>query len=107
MKKGWIVTYSDGNQIQENHSSWQELPNKKDIVRVSLKWEDKFWHIDKSSNVLAFTSPGKRMYFDSANPGVQRVHSRTIGWYESEFRYYYRVEEATGKMIQEYQSVKD
>jgi hypothetical protein len=102
MPKGWIVQYKDGSVFCESDMPWRKLPNKKDIRRVILKWEDRIWSIDDQEH---YTVPTTRGYIDvnSARVSGGGVHSRAIGYYdmENKCKVYLRVEEATGKMSYE------
>lgn len=101
MPRGWIVAYRDGTAICEDEMSWIKLPNKKEIRRVILKWEDRIWSFDDKKN---YTVPKTRGYVDVTTGGMsQGIHSRAIGYYDTEERckVYMRVEEATGKMTYE------
>ncbi len=81
--------------------SWRKLPNKKEIRRVIIKWEDRIWSLEDKEH---YTVPTTRGYIDVNIGGLsQGIHSRTIGYYdlEDKSRVYIRVEEATGKMSYE------
>ena len=101
MPKGWIVQYQDGSVFCEDDMSWRKLPKKRDIRRVILKWEDRIWSFEDKEN---YTVPGTRGYLDVSAGGVtQGIHSRTIGYYDTEenCKIIMRVDEATGKMTYE------
>ncbi len=101
MSKGWIVHYKDGTVYCEDDMHWRKLPNKGDIRRVILKWEDRIWSLDDKEN---YTVPKIRGYMDVNTGGIsQGIHSRTIGYYDTEekCKVYIRVDEATGKMTYE------
>jgi len=102
MSKGWVVLYRDGSVICEDEMTWKKLPNKRDIRRVIIKWEDRIWSLDDKEH---YTVPTTRGYVDVNSIGVSGggVHSRAIGYYdlEGKCRVYLRVEEATGKMSYE------
>lgn len=99
MRKGWVVQYKDGTVICEDEMPWIKLPNKKEIRRVILKWEDRMWSFDDKEN---YTVPKTRGYMDVNSLGImsQGIHSRTIGYYdvENNEKVIMRVEEATGRM---------
>lgn len=99
MPKGWIVQYKDGSVICEDDMAWKKLPNKRDIRRVILKWEDRIWSLDDKEH---YTVPTKRGFINvnSGNISGPQIDSRAIGYYdlEDKSRVYLRVDEATGKM---------
>ena len=99
MPKGWVVQYKDGSVVCEADMPWKKLPNKKEIRKVILKWEDRIWSIDDKEH---YTVPTTRGYIDvnSASVSSGGIHSRAIGYYdlENKCKVYLRVEEATGKM---------
>lgn len=101
MPKGWIVLYKDGTVFCEDEMSWGKLPNKREIRRVILKWEDRIWSLDDKEN---YTVPKTRGYMDVSTVGTsQGIHSRTIGYYDMEekCKVYFRVDEITGRMTME------
>lgn len=101
MPRGWVVEYQDGTVLCEDDMSWNKLPNKKEIKRMILKWEDRTWSFDNKKH---YTVPKTRGYVDVHSRGFsQGIHSRAIGYYDTEERckVYMRVEEATGKMTYE------
>jgi len=98
MRRGWIVQYSDGSVIIEDDMPWNKVPDNKNIRRMILKWDDKFWSLDEKDY---YTVPKKRGYIDVNMGGSsQGIHSRTIGYYDMEekAKVIIRVEEATGRM---------
>lgn len=103
MDRGWIVEYKDGHLVLEDEMSWNKLPNKKDIRKVFLKWEDRLWSIENQEN---FTVPSRRGHIDISPSGFignEGLHSRTIGYYDTEnkCKVIMRVVEATGQMTYE------
>ena len=107
MKRGWVAQYKDGSTVCEDEMPWNKLPNKKEIRRVILKWEDRMWSFDDKEH---YTVPKTRGYMDvnSAGTGGQGIHSRTIGYYdlEEQCKVMMRVDEATGKMSYETEPFK-
>jgi hypothetical protein len=105
MSRGWVVQYKDGTAICEDEMMWQKLPNKKDIARVILKWEDRTWSLD---NKKYYTIPKKRGYVDvnAGGVGQQGIDARFIGFYDTDegCKVYMKVDEATGKMTYETES---
>jgi hypothetical protein len=99
MARGWVVQYRDGSVVYEDEMPWIKLPNKRDIRRVILKWEDRMWSFDDKEHYIV---PKTRGYMDVNSAGVlsQGIHSRTIGYYdlEEKCKVIMRVEEATGQM---------
>ena len=94
MTRGWEVEYENGHVIQEEQMEWKDLPNKKDIVRVTLRWDGRRWDIKN-----------KEAYFQrkraSMVPGVAesfRIEARMIGYYEGNKKVMYEVNEFTGEM---------
>ena len=104
MPRGWIAQFNDGSTICEEDMSWNSVPNKKDIQRMVLKWEDRIWSIEGKEN---YTAPQTRGFVDISPSGLSYggIDSRAIGYYdpESNCKVYIRVEEATGKMKHEIQ----
>lgn len=101
MPKGWIAQFRDGSVICESDMDWKKVPNKKEISRMVLKWEDRMWSLDDKET---YTVPSKRGYVDVSTRGTkQGIHSRTIGYYDlqEKCKVFMRVEEATGKMSYE------
>jgi len=102
MPKGWIVQYKDGSVLCESDMPWKKLPNKKEIRRVIIKWDDRIWSLDDKEH---YTVPKTRGYIDVNSAAISGggVHSRAIGYYdlENKCKVYLRVEEATGKMSYE------
>jgi len=96
MKRGWEVEYPDGTTINENQMNWKKLPNKKDIVRLSLKWDGKQWDL---RNKEAYAQKKRGM----AVPGYPKTFliARYIGYYEGSKKIFYKVDEATGQMTLE------
>ena len=106
MRRGWIVQYKDGSVFYEDEMPWKKLPNKKEITRVFLKWEERLWSFEDKEN---YTAPKTRGYIDSSGGGItQGIHSRAIGYYDKEnkCKVYMRVEEATGKMTYETEPIE-
>ena len=98
MHRGWVVQYHDGRVFCEDDMPWQKLPEKKNIRRVILKWNDRFWSLDDKEHYVA---PTRREVIDIQLGGISPsvVHSRTIGYYsmEENCKVILRVEESTGK----------
>lgn len=107
MSRGWVVQFKDESTICEEDMSWGSVPNKKNIRRMILKWEDRIWSIDDKEN---YTAPQTRGFVDISPSGSSctGVDSRAIGYYdmESKCKVFIRVEEATGKMKHEIQEIK-
>ena len=98
MQRGWIVVFKDGSIIWEDDMPWNKVPTKRNIIKMILKWDDRFWSLDNKEN---YTVPKKRGYLDVSVGGTsQGIHSRTIGYYDMEekCKVVLRVEESTGKM---------
>jgi len=99
MRRGWVVQYKDGTVICEDEMPWNKVPNKKEIRRVILKWEDRTWSLDDKEH---YTVPKIRGYVDVNSAGVanEGINSRTIGYYdlEEKCRVMVRVDETTGRM---------
>ena len=93
MSKGWIAEYKDGSVFCEEDCPWNKLPDKRNIARLILKWEDRFWEITGKDN---YTVPSVRGYIDSQ--GSQGIDSRTIGYYDTDSKVILRVSEDTGSM---------
>lgn len=102
MRRGWIAQYKDGTVVCEDEKPWRSLPNKQEITRVLLKWEDRVWSLDNKQH---YTVPKTRGYVDvnAGSIGQQAIDSRFIGYYDTEMgcKVYLKVDEATGKMTYE------
>ena len=101
MSKGWVVQFEDGTVVCEDDMPWISVPNKKNIRRFILKWQDRIWSLDDKDN---YTVPTTRGYLDiSLGGSSQGVDSRTIGYYDTEenCKVILRVEESTGKATYE------
>jgi Cft2 family RNA processing exonuclease len=96
MQRGWEVEYKDGTVINEDQMSWNKLPNRNDIIRLSLKWDGKQWHL---RNKEAYAQKKRGM----AIPGRAEafIIARYIGYYEGAKKVFYKVDEATGQMTLE------
>jgi hypothetical protein len=99
MPRGWIVQYHDGRTITEydrdgNEINWRDIP-KKNIKSVSLKWNDKYWHLYDKENYIQckrgwlLPSPGRV---------IPNIEYRCIGYWENNNKVIYKVSEHTGKM---------
>ncbi len=98
MKRGWEVEYKDGQVINESQRDWYKLPNKQNIVRLTLKWDGKRWDIrDKE----AYIQQKRAMSAPSAEPREGFVIARYIGYYEGNKKILYKVDEFTGQMTLE------
>lgn len=92
MIRGWQVELDDGTVLEENDTSWKDVPKIK-IKRLSLLFDGRKWDLT-----------GRQAYFvknrASMVPGVPssfRIERRCIGYYEGARKVYYIVEESTGK----------
>jgi hypothetical protein len=98
MLRGWVAEFKDGTVICEEDMHWGKVPNKKDIKRVVLKYDDRLWSFEDK---IAYTVPTKRGYIDVSAGGISphQIDSRTIGYYsiEDKCKVILRVDEATGK----------
>ena len=93
MQRGWEVEYKDGTVINEDQMEWNKLPNRKEIIRLSLKWDGRQWDL---RNKEAYAQKKRGM----AVPGHPNTYliARYIGYYEGNKKVFYKVDEATGKM---------
>ncbi len=107
MLRGWVVQFNDGSAICEEDMPWISVPNKKEIKRMVLKWEDRIWSIEGKDNYIV---PQTRGFVDISAGGVSYggIDSRAIGYYDKEAKckVLIRVEEQTGKMKHEIQEIK-
>lgn len=98
MQRGWIAQFQDNSVICEDDMPWIKVPLKKNIKRMILKWDDKFWTLDNKEN---YSVPKKRGYLDvSLGGSSEGIHSRTIGYYDTteKCKVIMRVDELSGKM---------
>lgn len=102
MLRGWIAQYKDGRVLCEEDMPWTKLPNKRGIERLILRWDERWWSFDNKEN---YAAPTRRemININLGRVGAPAVHSRTIGYYDSEekCKVILRVEEATGKATYE------
>ena len=106
MPRGWVVVYKDGTAVCEDDMHWKKLPNKRDIKKVLLKYEDRIWSID---NQESYTVPTKKGYHDisisagEASISPMGIQSRTIGYYDTEnkCKVILRCDESTGRITWE------
>jgi hypothetical protein len=107
MQRGWVVQFKDGSTICEEDMPWIAVPNKKEIKRLILKWEDRIWSIDGKEH---YTVPQTRGYVNIGPGGVSYggIDSRTIGYYdlEANCKVLMRVDEQTGRMKHEIEELK-
>jgi hypothetical protein len=98
--RGWIVEYRDGKVLCEADFPWKKLPNKQEIRRVILRWDDRWWSFEDKEN---YVPPSKREVINITQGGISSggIHSRTIGYYDSDCKVILRVDEATGKATYE------
>jgi hypothetical protein len=95
MKRGWEVEYKDGKIVNEDQVDWMQLPKKKDIVRLSLKWDGRQWDLKGRKAYIqkkrAMSIPGRPETF---------IIARYIGYYDEGGvnKILYRVCEFTGQM---------
>jgi len=94
--RGWEIEYEDGSTIDEDQADWKAV-SKNNIARLTLHFDGRQWNL-----------PGKQNYIQKKNgsaiPGVQdsfRIESRSIGYYDSNTKVMYTVNENTGKMKME------
>lgn len=101
MRKGWIAQFKDGSVVCEDDMPWISVPNKREVRRMILKWEDRIWSFDDKEN---YTVPTTRGYIDiNLGGSSQGVDSRTIGYYDTDenCKVILRVDEATGRATYE------
>jgi hypothetical protein len=94
--RGWEVEYFDGTKINEDQADWNTIP-KIGMKRLTLHYDGRQWDIH-----------GKAVYFQKKQgsvipniPGSFRIESRSIGYYEDEYKVMYTVNEDTGRMKME------
>lgn len=96
MRRGWEVALSDGRIMTEDDSLWKDVP-KKDIVRLTLRYDGRQWDLmDKQAYFVRNSA--------SMAPGIQesfRIERRCIGYYDGADKIHYIVDEATGKFSME------
>ena len=107
MAKGWVVCYEDGTILTEydrdgNERPWTSIP-KVGIKSFSLKWYNKHWSFY-----------GKEPYFQNKRgwivpvPGLEQapnIEERCIGYWEGNNKVTYRVNELTGQMRMEVETI--
>jgi len=92
MQRGWEVTLSNGEVLNETICEWREVP-KLSIKKLSLLFDNRRWDLsDKAAYFVRNTA--------SVVPGSQssfRVEKRCIGYYEGNKKIFYSVNELTGE----------
>ena len=96
MRRGWQVELNDGTILNEESTSWKEVPKIR-IKKLSLLYDGRRWDLSD-----------KQAYFIknrlSMVPGIAasiRIERRCVGYYEGATKVYYLVEEPTGKFHME------
>jgi len=91
MVRGWQVELEDGTVLNENNTSWKDVPKIR-IKKLSLLFDGRKWELT-----------GRQAYFiknrASMVPGVKssfRIEQRCIGYYEGATKVHYIVDELTG-----------
>lgn len=107
MPKGWVVQYEDGTIITEydrngEQRDWRRVP-KKGIKALSLKWNNKHWTIHGKETYIQKKRGWVNPALGTQEPNVQ---FRYIGYWEGNDRVFYRVEESTGNMNIEVESIE-
>ena len=99
--RGWEVKYADGTLINEDQAKWTDIP-KQGISRLTLHYDGRQWDLH-----------GKAVYFQKKQgsmipgiPGSFQIESRSIGYYEDEYKVMYTVNEHTGRMKMETKEIK-
>lgn len=99
--RGWEVEYNDGTLVNEEQTDWKKLP-KHGIRCLTLHYDGRQWDIN-----------GKAVYFQkkqgSMIPGIPnsfQIESRSIGYYEEDYKVMYTVNEHTGQMRMETKEIK-
>lgn len=94
--RGWSVEYEDGTIIYEGQKEWKDIP-KTGIVTLTLHFSGREWRIH---NKNAYLQKKK----GSMIPGVNEsftIESRSIGYYDGDYKVWYTVDEASGVMKME------
>jgi len=94
--RGWEVEYGDGSTINEDQADWKNI-SKNNIVRLTLHFDGRQWDLYGKQNYIQKKN-------GSAIPGVRdsfRIESRSIGYYDTNTKVMYTVNENTGKMKME------
>ena len=92
MRRGWEVQLKDGTILNEDQTTWKEIP-KNQITRLTLHYDGRSWNLED-----------KEAYFirnrASVVPGFSesfQIEQRTIGFYDGTSKVYYTVDEFTGR----------
>lgn len=105
MAKGWIVHYEDGTIITEykdgQHMEWNKIP-KKGIKSLSLKWHEKNWTLYGKENYIQKKRGWVPWQSGELEPTTQY---RYIGYWEGNNKVLYRVDDKTGEMKMEVESI--
>ena len=99
MRRGWEVELSSGKVVNEDQMEWKDVP-KQGIVRLTLRYDGREWNIE--DKVAYFQK--KQASVNPNIPGSFQIESRSIGYYEDNYKVMYTVDEHTGRMKME---VKD
>ena len=99
--RGWEAEYEDGTVINEDQAKWKEIP-KQGMTRLTLHYDGRTWSL-----------ANKAVYFQKKQasvipnvPGSFKIESRSIGYYEDEYKVLYTVNEDTGRMKMETKEIK-
>lgn len=95
-RRYWEVEYTDGKVISEKEMHWKDIP-KVGIERLTLYYDGREWNIEGKNNYIQ----KKRASMVPGVPESFMVESRSIGYYEDNFKIWYTVNELTGKMTME------
>lgn len=93
IKRGWEVEYKNGTIVTEEQLPWGKVI-KKDIQRLTLTYDGRQWDL---YGKLAYLQK-KRGSVDPNTPGSFRIESRSIGYYDTDCKVWYTVDESTGQM---------
>ena len=105
LEGGWYVVFSDGSVITENDMIWVQVPNKKDIQIMGLKWRNKCFELkDKDS----YIPPGETHMRELSGAGDGKIQvtkqtlvGRFIGYYDEDCKVLSRIDTSSGEFTTE------
>lgn len=105
LEGGWYIVYKNGNVITERDMPWVQIPNKKDIDIMGLKWRNRYIELKGKDS---YVPPGETQMRElSVSDGSkvqvtkQSLVGRFIGYYDKDYKVISRIDHSTGKLTTE------
>lgn len=100
MRRYWEVEYSNGTIIKEGEQAWKKIP-KINMIRLTLHYDGRRWDLHNKTAYLQ----KKRGSIIPNIPESFCIESRSIGYYETNQKVWFTVDEATGRMTLEVEEI--